>query len=290
MPENRGMIFLFKRQHWLKSLTSFSGCIWIIQSLPGASPSSEAPAPAGCGPRRGEWGRHRAGMGTHCCCEHPVPSAWGAARWWIPTQLLIAVVQPWFRGISASPLLCWASPSSHSQSLAPSCTCWYLNSRSKFRKNWISPQLPVATDIFQRLQLCTAPQKTISVRANGGQVVLFRFPAALLCHGLCLILCDMWPSLFTANERDMTADTAVIPEFPDWRLKPTHCASFHSRPSLPCSISVLCLCLLGSAVVEIVSPVQCVKCWLHCQWRGICTSAYKHSFLVFIIKWLERKV
>lgn len=196
------------------ALTSFSVCIWIIwvtnwcQSF---SPLSESPVPAGCGPRRGEWGSSRAGMDTHCICAHPVPceslvqdsgtKTWGTDRCWIPAQLLIVVVQPWFPGVLGSHLLCWTSPSSSSQSLAPSCTCWCLHSRPKFRKNF-HPSCQWLQIYFQRLLLRKAPRKTIYFRANGDQAVFFCFPAALLCRGLYLILCDMCPSLFTANERD----------------------------------------------------------------------------------------
>lgn len=151
-PKNRGMILLSKRQHWLKSfdllqcvyldyvshylmpvlqpfMRSPSCCrLWAKERQVGQAPGQgwEPTAPVPSCPL---WG-FGAGPGA--------PSAWGAARCWIPTQLLIAVVQPWFRGILVSPLLCWASSSSPSQSLAPSCTCWYLHSSPKFRKNWIS--------------------------------------------------------------------------------------------------------------------------------------------------------
>lgn len=156
MPENRGVILLSKRQHWLRSFDLLQ-CVYLDYFshylVPVRHPLIRSPSSCRLWARRGKWDSTGAGMGPHCCCGHPVPckglvqdpgtSAWGEDRCWIPTQLV--VVQPWFMGVLASHLLCWTS-SSPSQSLAPSCR--YLHSRPKFRKNWLSPQLPVAADIF----------------------------------------------------------------------------------------------------------------------------------------------
>lgn len=144
-----------------KVLTAFSVLIWITLVITWCQsfiPLSEAPDSAGCG--QGEGSGAALGQGwaptaavAILCLVRVwwgtwVPPAWRADRCWIPAQLLIVVVQPWFMGVLASRLLCWTSPSSPSQSLAPSCR--YLHSRPKFRKNWLSPKLPVAADIFSK--------------------------------------------------------------------------------------------------------------------------------------------
>lgn len=164
-----------------KVLISFSVCIWIILVITSPSALSQKLqllqavgqgegqgwAPTAAAAILSLWGF---GAGPRA------PSAWLAARCWIPTPLLMLVVQPWFMGVLAS---FWTSPSSPSQTLAPLCTCWDLHSRSKFRKSWLSPQSPVATDIFQRLQVKHSTPKKLFLSEQMG-TKLFSFVFQLL--------------------------------------------------------------------------------------------------------------
>lgn len=153
--------------------------------MPVLQPSIRIPSSCKLWAKRGEWGSSRAGMGTHCLCAHPVPceslvqdpgtNAWGTDRCWIPALLLIVVVQPWFTGVLAFHLLCWTSPSYPSQSLTPSCTCWCLHSRTKFRKNWLSPQMPVATDIHSKAPVKQSSPKNYFFQSKWGPSWFFLF-------------------------------------------------------------------------------------------------------------------
>jgi len=106
----------------------------------------------------------------------------------------------------------------------------------------------------------------ISVGANGDQIVFVCFLVALLSYGLYLILCDMWPSLFTANERDMwlqielwylnfQAGSLNVQTVPRFTVAPCSPAAFHFY---------ICTYWEGRLWKSLMQHCRSVKWWLFC--------------------------